>query len=361
MKILRCYPFLPPIGGGMENHILLLTFEQKRQGKQVVLAYNQGNSTDKNDQPVIPWFNLRKVRPQFLRDSIFYFCLLWNMIRKPVRYDVVHIHGAWSAFIWGNIIANVSKSTVRVASIHGSLKTSVFWQKIYSWCLKPYQIVYCTGSAEAKFLISIGLKQVRWQSSGIRPCFFEKNLSTETQYDVITVGSLVPVKNFDLFLDTAKLAKDYRFAIIGTGPLEKKLKTRCQQELINNVFFLGKMKPKNLSKALMASKVFLSTSINEGTPTAILEAMATGRPIVATPANDYTDLIKQGSNGYIVDYSPEVISNNLKKLLENPVEYEFMSRANKYKAQVFGWENVAQTISGWIDSKMSEYDDTKRK
>ena len=118
--------------------------------------------------------------------------------------------------------------------------------------------------------------------------------------------------------------------------------------LIFNSRFLGK------------EKVFLSTSIAEGTPTAILEAMATGRPIIATPANDYTDLIKQGVNGYIVDYSPEVISNNLKKLLENPVEYELMSSANKYKAQVFGWENVAQTISGWIDSKMSEYDDGKR-
>lgn len=360
MKILRCYPFLPPTGGGMENHILLLTLEQKRQGKQVVLAYNQGNSIDKKDQVVTPWLNLRKIRPQFLRDSIFYCCLLWSMARKSRKYDVIHIHGAWSAFIWGNIIAKASKSTVRVASIHGSLKTSLFWQKVYSWCLKSYQVIYCTGSAEAKFLISIGLKQVRWQSSGIRPHFIKNNLSIESRYDVITVGSLVPVKNFDLFLDTAKLAKNYRFAIVGTGPLEKALKIRCQLESINNVAFLGKLEPEKLSETLMASKIFLSTSISEGTPTAILEAMATGRPIIATPANDYTNLIKKKINGYIVDYSPEIIADTLKKLLENPVEYELMCITNKHQAQIFGWENVAQTISGWIDSKMSEYDDGKR-
>lgn len=360
MKILRCYPFLPPTGGGMENHILLLTLEQKRQGKQVVLAYNQGKSIDKKDQAVIPWLNLRKVRPQFLRDSIFYCCLLWNMACKSVKYDVVHIHGAWSAFIWGNIIANVSKSTVRVASIHGSLKTSLFWQKVYRWCLKSYQIIYCTGSAEAKFLISIGLKQVRWQSSGIRPHFIQNDLSIESRYDVITVGSLVPVKNFDLFLDTAKLAKNYRFAIVGAGPLEQTLKTRCQKELINNVFFLGRLEPESLSKVLMASKVFLSTSIAEGTPTAILEAMATGRPILVTPSNDYTNLIKQKVNGYILDYSAEVIADTLKKLLEDPVEYELMSVANKQQAQIFGWENVAQTISSWIDSKINEYENAKK-
>ncbi|MFH7410967.1 glycosyltransferase family 4 protein [Acinetobacter variabilis] len=344
----------------MENHILLLTLEQKRQGKQVVLAYNQGNSIDKKDQVVIPWLNLRKIRPQFLRDSIFYCCLLWSMACKSRKYDVIHIHGAWSAFIWGNIIANVSKSTVRVASIHGSLKTSVFWQKIYSWCLKPYQIVYCTGSAEAKFLLSIGLKQARWQSSGIRPHFIKTNLSIEKQYDVITVGSLVPVKNFDLFLDTAKLVKNYRFAIVGVGPLEKALKTRCHQESINNVFFLGRLDAENLSKALMASKVFLSTSISEGTPTAILEAMATGRPIISTPSNDYTNLIKQKVNGFIVDYSADIIADTLRKLLEDPVEYELMSVTNKQQAQIFGWENVAQTISSWIDTKISEYENAKK-
>lgn len=360
MKILRCYPFLPPTGGGMENHILLLTLEQKRQGKHVVLAYNQGKPIDINDHVVIPWLNLKNIRPQFLRDSIFYCCLLWNMIYKSMRYDVVHIHGAWSAFIWGNIISKASKSTVRVASIHGSLKTSLFWQKIYLWCLKSYQVIYCTGSAEAKFLVSIGLKQVQWQSSGIRPHFIKTDLSIENQYDVITVGNLVPVKNFDLFLDTAKLAKNYRFAIVGTGPLEKTLKARCHQESINNVFFLGRLDSENLSKTLMASKVFLSTSISEGTPTVILEAMATGRPIIITPSNDYTNLIKQKINGYIVDYSPEIIADTLKKLLEDPEEYELMSVANNHQAQIFSWENVAKKISGWIDSKMNEYDDAKK-
>lgn len=344
----------------MENHILLLTLEQRRQGKHVVLAYNQGKPTDINDQAIIPWLNLRKVRPQFLRDSIFYCCLLWDMIYKSIKYDVVHIHGAWSAFIWGNIISKASKSTVRVASIHGSLKTSVLWQKIYRWCLNSYQVIYCTGSAEAKFLVSIGLKQARWQSSGIRPHFIKTDFSIENQYDVITVGSMVPVKNFNLFLDTAKLAKNYRFAIVGTGPLEKILKIRCQLESINNVYFLGKLGPEKLSEALTASKVFLSTSLTEGTPTAILEAMATGRPIITTPSNDYTNLIKQKINGYVVDYSPEVIVNTLEKMLDDPVEYELMSVANQHQAQIFGWENVAQTISGWIDSKMSEYDDAKK-
>lgn len=344
----------------MENHILLLTLEQKRQGKHVVLAYNQGKSIDIDDQAIIPWLNLRKVRPQFLRDSIFYCCLLLNIIFKSMKYDVVHIHGAWSAFIWGVLVAKTSKSTVRVASIHGSLETSLFWQKIYRWCLKSYQVVYCTGAAEAKFLVSIGLKQARWQSSGIRPHFIKKSLSIKNQYDVITVGSLIPVKNFDLFLDTAKLVKNYRFAIVGTGPLEKALKTRCHQESINNVYFLGRLDSENLSKALMASKVFLSTSIAEGTPTAILEAMATGRPIITTPSNDYTNLIKQNINGYIIDYSPEIIADTLKKLLEDPVVYKLMSVANQHRAQIFGWENVAHTISGWIDSKISEYDDAKK-
>lgn len=360
MKILRCYPFLPPTGGGMENHILLLTLEQKRQGKQVVLAYNQGKSIDKKDHAVIPWLNLRKVRPQFLRDSIFYCCLLWNIAFKAMKYDVIHIHGAWSAFIWGKIISKVCKSKVRVASIHGSLKTSLFWQKVYHWCLNSYEVIYCTGSAEARFLISIGLKQVRWQSSGIRSHFIKNDLSTESRYDVITVGSLVPVKNFDLFLDTAKLAKNYRFAIVGEGPLERILKIRCQQELINNVSFLGRLEPESLCKVLMASKVFLSTSIAEGTPTAILEAMATGRPILSTPSNDYTNLIKQKVNGYIVDYSAENIVDTLKKILEDPVKYELMSVTNKQQAQIFGWENVAQTISSWIDAEIDEYENTTK-
>ena len=70
MKILRLYTRLPPLPGGMENHIAQLTKEQIKLGHEVSIYFNKGNKVTSSDIQVsrVPFY---KLRPQFIGVFIF--------------------------------------------------------------------------------------------------------------------------------------------------------------------------------------------------------------------------------------------------------------------------------------------------
>ena len=72
MRILRLYTRLPPLIGGMENHISQLTKEQIKLGHEVVIYFNSGQKVSEVDVKVSNNF-LSKTRPQFIGILIFYF------------------------------------------------------------------------------------------------------------------------------------------------------------------------------------------------------------------------------------------------------------------------------------------------
>ena len=72
MKILRLYTRLPPMSGGMENHIAHLTREQLNFGHEVTIYFNLGSKVSENDVKVshIP---ISKIKPQFIGVLIYSF------------------------------------------------------------------------------------------------------------------------------------------------------------------------------------------------------------------------------------------------------------------------------------------------
>lgn len=362
MNILRCYLFLPPLKGGMENHVKYLSLKQASQENYLVqVVYNQGSNIDNLTKQILPNINLRKIKPQILRDSIFYTALITRLqLRRVLKFDVIHIHGDWSAFIYGLLISKIFNIPIKVASIHGSLKNRGVWRYIYKYILDRYSFVYCTGISEVTYLQSLGLNNVYWQHSGVRDDFFDKLLiKSETEYDVISVGSLIPIKNFDLLLDVALLLPKYKFVIVGEGILKNALQQRCMTESIFNVTFVTQVSAKELSKIMDKSKVFLSTSLSEGTPTVLLEAMVKGLPSITTPSNDYSDLIVD-DNGFIVKYDAKDIAYTLTKILEDKFLYDHITSYNLKNSKHFGWRNVARNISDLMEGYLNDHKKNRR-
>ena len=81
MKILRIYQRLPPLLGGMENHIAQLTREQIKLGHEVIIFFKQGSKVTYDDVQLtkIPLF---KIKPQFLGVLIFHF-LVFEIFLNP--------------------------------------------------------------------------------------------------------------------------------------------------------------------------------------------------------------------------------------------------------------------------------------
>ena len=110
------------------------------------------------------------------------------------------------------------------------------------------------------------------------------------------VGRLVPIKNHYLFLDAvSKIVKENpelkaKFKIIGDGELRQGLEEySCKLNIANCVEFLGWQK--DLVKVYSGLDIVCLTSLNEGTPVSLIEAMASGKAIVATDAGGVRDLL----------------------------------------------------------------------
>lgn len=348
MKILRIYPFLPPLPGGMEKHILRLTEEQRKMGHDITLAFNQGNLTEPADIQILTKYNLRRIRPQALRDLIFYFILAIVLLRQGKHYDIVHVHGDWSAFLFARLVTWIVGAKKSVASMHGSVRNGIM-ACLYRVSLSMYDTVYVTGAQGADYLRSLLKRPVYWQHSGIDPVFIEHESAAHRTIDVILVGSLVPVKNIDLVLDIASLLPDCRFLMVGDGPLRQWIEFSCQRRKIHNVTLAGHKMVTEVAAFMHQARIFLSTSFVEGTPTALLEAMACGLVIVTSNSNDYGGIIKSDKNGFVINgYHAPDYARQISGILDNEALRVEMSQHNRDQAADYCWPIVARRITEWM-------------
>jgi glycosyltransferase involved in cell wall biosynthesis len=118
-----------------------------------------------------------------------------------------------------------------------------------------------------------------------------------------TVGRMVPVKDFDLFLDVAaEVMREndrVRFSILGEGPLKGRLVEKAKDLKIGGrVEFLPSCPdPFSYYRSL---DLYLNTSIHEGIPLSVLAAMACGKPVVAPNVGGFPEIVMDGRDGFLV-------------------------------------------------------------
>lgn len=136
---------------------------------------------------------------------------------------------------------------------------------------------------------------------------------------VTTVGRLTEIKKHDLFLEMAQRVcssrQDVLFFIVGDGELRDELEAMASAfGLESAVRFLGWRQ--DLSTIYAASDLFVLTSRNEGTPVALIEAMASGIPGVSTDVGGVRDVITSPSVGAVVPFGDaEALAGSVLSLL----------------------------------------------
>lgn len=139
---------------------------------------------------------------------------------------------------------------------------------------------------------------------------------------VLLVSRFIKEKGvYDLIEAIPLIARDHKnvyFLFAGEGPERNRMETICKEKGIENmVRFTGHIQSNILIHAYSCADIFvLPTFHPEGMPMAILEALAAGLPIVATPYGAIPDIIKDGVNGFLIEpHAPEQISEKLGLLL----------------------------------------------
>jgi len=141
------------------------------------------------------------------------------------------------------------------------------------------------------------------------------------------VGRLVPIKNHKMLFKSvcrggfhlgARQTRPYRIIVIGDGEMRGELEKYVEElGIIDSVEFRGWVK--DLNAIYEELDIVALTSLNEGTPVSLIEAMAGGRPVVATNVGGVKDIVKDGASGYLVESgNVEEFSNRLVELIKDP-------------------------------------------
>jgi glycosyltransferase involved in cell wall biosynthesis len=149
---------------------------------------------------------------------------------------------------------------------------------------------------------------------------------------VITcVGNLRPVKDHSLLLRACRALRDrgfdYLLLLAGSGPAEERVRREVRDlGLLNQVRFLGERG--DIPTVLAATDLFVLTSLWEGLPRSIMEAMASRLAVVSTDAGGVRELVLDGETGYVVSVGDvETLGGRMADLLSDPALRRAMGEA----------------------------------
>lgn len=125
----------------------------------------------------------------------------------------------------------------------------------------------------------------------------------ESPVHIGTVGRMVPVKDFRLFLEIAAELRRHndniRFSILGDGPMREELVKGAANLGLEGCLTFETPRPDPLPY-YRSLDIYLNTSLHEGLPLSLLEAMACGKPVVAPNVGGIPELLAQGEQGFLV-------------------------------------------------------------
>ena len=237
---------------------------------------------------------------------------------KNKKPEILHTQ-LFASDIVGRIIGKVLGVPVIITSIRniyygGSIRD--FMIKVTERCADKTTIV---SSISAQRLIKnnvIPENKLMVLRNGIDPDYFcsevslEKKLHIREKYDLpkdtfllISVGSLTPQKGYSHLLDAIKNLSNNSFnfhlAIAGDGKLRDNLVSQVNEMgLSSNVSFLGRID--NVPELMAAADVLVLSSLWEGLPGVVLEAMASELPVVATAVGGTPEIVVDGVTGILV-------------------------------------------------------------
>ena len=334
MKILRIIARLNV--GGPARHVVWLTKKlQTAEFNSVLIA---GTVPDgENDMSyfaaencVEPIYISELSRDLSTKDIVSLFKILGEIRRQ--KPDVVHTHtakagtvGRIAAFLyrwltWRTLIGKPNAVKI-VHTFHGHVFHSYYgWLKTWVFIMiervlariATHKIVVITdqqfreihdrfgiGFAEQFEIIPLGIELASYANNGANRGILRDEIgANDTDIVISFVGRLTAIKNVALLLDVAakyvKLPEgdkpQLKIAIIGDGNLLKSLEAQSADLGLGGVVhFLGNRE--NIADLLAGTDIVALTSNNEGTPLSLIEAMASGTPIISTTVGGVVDLL----------------------------------------------------------------------
>jgi glycosyltransferase involved in cell wall biosynthesis len=165
---------------------------------------------------------------------------------------------------------------------------------------------------------------------------------------LVTTSRLVVKNGIEDMIDSlSHLPASIKLLIIGTGPLEGKLKKKAEAlGLGSRIVFKGFIQYSDIPRYLAASDIFVRPSLSEGMGNSFIEAMAAGLPVIATPVGGIPDFLRDSETGlFCAVHDPESIARAVRRILENTELRIKISKNGRKEAVQYDWNMVAKSMA----------------
>ncbi|RMA93303.1 glycosyltransferase [Hydrogenothermus marinus] len=356
MKIVH---IIESFAGGSFSFLVKLT--NKMSNNEHIIIHGIREDTPKNFQKYFPektkfykWNSaVREINPK--KDFLALIELV-RILKSINDIDVIHLHSSKAGFL-GRLSAKILGYESRVIyTSHGvsflredisKFKKKIFISLEKLAYLLGGQVIACSKS-ESEIFNKYGI-QAKYINNGI-DCNSNilRNKKKLNEILIGTVGRITYAKNPQLFNQIAKkflYRKDVKFLWIGDGELRKELNSP-------NIKITGWVDLEKVKNYLIDLDIYISTSLWEGLPLSVLEAMCFSKPLILSNCVGNKDLVISGYNGFLFNNFKEAIEK-LNNLIENKSKLEILGLNSKKLVKekftidkmVKEYENLYKTIS----------------
>ncbi|MGF7078370.1 glycosyltransferase [Mucilaginibacter sp. UYCu711] len=395
-KILRILNRLN-VGGPTLNVAYLSKYLNKKYHTEVLAGHKEpfeGSSEYVLNDLSIPYkFVPDMYRSIDLKRDYKAFKYIQNEVLK-YKPDIVHTHAA-KAGVLGRLAAyhNRNRPKVIIHTYHGNvfdgyfspLKTKIFLAiERYLASISTAIVAisdqqkndlvnkYKIAPADKVHVIRLGFDLDRFsQNSDEKRQQFRSFYNIQEDEVVITItGRLTAIKNHCLFIEALQMLKQqkpklkFKAFIVGDGELMEPLIDKIKQTELSfcrvadsnylaDIIFTSWRKDIDVINS--GSDIAALTSLNEGTPVSIIEAMASKKVVISTNVGGVKDVIKDGYSGFLCEQTPESFVFKLKKLVEDKELRDKMgANGKKFVIENYSYFRLVQEIESLYSFLLKE-------
>jgi glycosyltransferase involved in cell wall biosynthesis len=370
MRLLMLNNEYPPIGGGTATANYYVIREMVKQGVDVDLITSTPLVNEYQVEELSPRSRIYRVpinnqNPHYQseRELLTYiyrgFFFARTLYRgHDAKYDLCH---AWSGLPAGALalLLKLKRGLPYVLGLRGSdvpgydvryrwlypflsLPLHMIWQNASSLTANSYELRHLALEFRRNESIDVIPNGVDLERFSLPP---KAEASPDKPFTILCVARLVERKGIGDLIQAAAQMKDsrqnFKFIFVGRGDKENELRAQvAEQGLEKWVEFRGSVLHHDVPAVYREADVFILPSLNEGMSNAVLEAIASGLPIITTYTGGTAELLR-GNGILIPKQSPDAIAKAVLELWDDePLRVE-MGRRSRAIAESMQWEKIA--------------------
>jgi len=371
LSIAHLTPFYHPTIGGVENVVRNIAERSIRAGHSIDVVTTRRHV--EGDSPAPRYEELNGVKIHRLPTYIYY--SFGSVMRglttllKKLKPDIIHTHVYRHPHSTQALLLKNRIDTKVVLHSHGpfppATETPMTWQLYYRLfdsiiaplSLPQYDAIVAVTPLDKEELISRGAPREKivqipngvdeiYLHNDESPTEFRRDRCITEEHIVLSIGRIHPQKRIELLIRaTSLLEKDVkdRLKVVIAGPVvpryAKNLRTLTSKENAGGqVLFTGPLNFNERCQAYKAADICISTNPYESFGLSLLEAMASGTPVIAMRGGGQQFLVEHGGSGILADPTPSAIASVLETLLTHPEKRLKLSRGGKQAAQNYAWD-----------------------